>query len=243
MADILAGDPITPTTITPPRGPYFWEALTWDPKRDVIWASHYADENSAIYTIDDDPPYTATFQFYYHPTISGFTGEVDGLGYDHIRDTLWLSAGDDVNVWEVSPIPDGDQPRVLTHFMTAIENSGTAASFQHVWLTDEDSETVRKADKDGTNIMFYALPNPDPEYEKDMEFDYKTIRNGCLLWIIDRGEPVCSSIEAYIIPCDYPVGGEISPTSGLALMAPWIALMLAAITIGYTILRKKTFIR
>ena len=48
--------------------------------------------------------------------------------------------------------------------------------------------------------------------------------------------------KAYVYFILQPVGGEVAPVSVLSLMAPWIALATAAITIGFTITRRKLFL-
>ncbi len=41
---------------------------------------------------------------------------------------------------------------------------------------------------------------------------------------------------------DAPVGGEVAPVSSLALLAPWIVIAIAAMTIGFAITRRKLFL-
>jgi hypothetical protein len=232
MADILDGDPISPVEIPITDGIHHWYALAWDPMRDVIWAMDWNDSLPWIYTIDPDTA-LSTFQFSYGNLPGSLPFFLDGMGYDPSTDSLWMSEDFEPDVWEVSTTPGpGDIAQLITHFTAAGGDSGTVASFTYVWHTDPLSETVRRTDKDGSNLVTYLLPDPDTDYEEDMEFDPVTLRDGCLLWIIDREvEPNDSSkIEAYLIPCDRPVGGEILPVNTLQLIAPY--LMLVVLVIG-----------
>ncbi len=109
---------------------------------------------------------------------------------------------------------------------------------------------------DGSHFVFsgYII-----DYEIDPYYSYVNIR----VLLSDVGNPVFpidilfvtslwvtgtdynpdeGHITYPLIPPRPPVGGEIAPLSTLIILAPWIALAAVALTIGYTLTRRKSIL-
>ncbi len=124
-----AGDDIATLTTT-----YNYGALSWDSKRDVLWGGRYNGSGG----VDQIDPTTgaSTPQFAYafpagDSCYFQSPGFIDGLAFDRITDTLWLSDDNAKTIFHVSltgdtisssPVPPGRC------------NTGIASAGQYLWL-------------------------------------------------------------------------------------------------------------
>jgi DNA-binding beta-propeller fold protein YncE len=183
-------------------------ALSWDSKRGVLWGGRY-DGSGAVDQID--PTIGAdTFQFAYafppgdscYLSPPGFT---DGLAYDRVTDTLWLSDDNAKTIFHVtltgatissSPVPAGRC------------NTGIASAGQFLWLALQSGpdtppfDLVHVAKSDPSTVLSdipFVSGGAGPE---GIAVDRKSFVPNCTVWTNQYGptkltawadEPGCPS--------------------------------------------------
>lgn len=83
-----------------------------------------------------------------------------------------------------------------------------------------------------------------PPWEKGVSIPYDSSTNRDNIWPLGLNMTSITDINFWgIVTLALPtVGGEIISVSSLALLAPWIALTVAVLAIGFTLLRRKLFL-
>ncbi len=166
---------------------YNYGALSWDSKRDLLWGGRY-DGSGAVDQINPTTG-TATHQFSYAYPIGdscygqppGFT---DGLGFDRVSDTLWLSDDNARHVFHVTlagatlssfKVPDGKC------------NTGIAVTGHYLWLARQSGpdqapyDVVRVAESNPTVVIakFAFTGGFGPE---GIAVDRKSFVPNCTVW-------------------------------------------------------------
>jgi hypothetical protein len=167
--------------------PYNYAALSWDSKRDVLWGGRY-DGSGAIDQIDPTTgAVTLEFTFSYPVGDSCYgqqTGFTDGLGFDRVTDTLWISDDNARHVFNVTLIGD-----TLSSFEVPDGkcNTGIAVTGQFLWLARQSGpdqapfDVVRVAKADPTVVIssFAFVNGFGPE---GIAVDRKSFVPNCTVW-------------------------------------------------------------
>jgi hypothetical protein len=165
-------------------------ALSWDSKRQLLWGGRY-DGSGAIDQVDPtsgvaSPQFTYAFPVgdscYNSPP--GFT---DGLGFDRVSDTLWLSDDNARHVFHVTlagatlssfTVPDGKCNTgiaVTGHFLWLARQSGPDTPPFDVVRVAESNPTVVIASFAFVSTVGFAGP-------EGIAVDRKSFVPNCTLW-------------------------------------------------------------
>jgi hypothetical protein len=165
-------------------------ALSWDSKRVVLWGGRY-DGSGAIDQVNPTSG-VATAQFTYafpagdscYGLTSGFT---DGVGFDRVSDTLWLSDDNAKHVFHVTlagatlssfKVPDGKC------------NTGIAVTGHFLWLARQSGpdmppfDVVRVAQSNPTVVItrFAFNSTPASAGPEGIAVDRKSFVPNCTVW-------------------------------------------------------------
>jgi len=146
-------------------------ALSWDSIRGMLWAGTY-DGSGKVYLVNFGSC-TKTYAFTFNDITNpqGFGQLIDGLAYDAIDDTLWLSSDEGVRVFhkQVNGTAITDWPTDIGGGVS-ISNSGIAVQGNALWLGHQTgilpgpaSNEIYKFTKTGsyTGISFSAAGDPE----------------------------------------------------------------------------------
>jgi hypothetical protein len=115
----------------------------------------------------------------------------DGLSYDEITDSLWMSpedAGTNNNVYEIDP-SNGNTLQTL-NFPGPINGwSGVAVTGDSMWM-DDKAVTMHQFNMTGDPLTTFAKVGNS----EDLAFDDKTFEGKCAIW-------AAQTLIAYEIPC------------------------------------------
>lgn len=130
--------------------------VAWDSKRNVLWGG-ITGSSGPVYTIDLGDPTAdgnavGTFQFDF--TEGGFS-LCDGMAYDEVKDTLWMSPDVDLNVYEFG-LGDADPLGQLLSTVAPKDDTGTAdglvsgvvvGSANSLYIGRNGAQEIRRVDK------------------------------------------------------------------------------------------------
>lgn len=170
--------------------PHNYGALSWDSRRHVLWGGRY-DGSGAVDQIDPTTGgVTPEFTFSYPVGDSCYSqspGFTDGVGYDRVTDTLWISDDNARHVFHVTLagatmssflVPDGKC------------NTGIAVTGQFLWLARQsgpdqppfDVARVAKANPTVVISHFAFVSTPGFHGPEGIAVDRNSFVPNCTVW-------------------------------------------------------------
>jgi hypothetical protein len=172
-------------------------ALAWDRGRNKLWACGGFDGDDTIVYQIDLASESATIAF------TGGPGCPDGLAYDGVDDTLWLSPDVSPTVYHYSIT--GTQLATYPANLGSCGNSGIAVGGPYLFLANDGcSEIYRAGKSDPTATQLFGSY---PARLEDMECDDLTFKAGgkAAIWSKDAYDAVLNAFE--LNPGDCGFGG------------------------------------
>lgn len=167
-------------------------ALSWDSKRDILWGGHYDGTPAGGVDVIDPTTGVATPQFAFafpagDSCYAQPPGFIDGLAFDRIDETLWLSDDNAKTLFHVtltggtissSPVPDGKC------------NTGIASVGQFLWLARQSGpdtspyDVVKVAKSDPTTVIsgFPFVSTPSFAGPEGIAVDKNSFVPNCAVW-------------------------------------------------------------
>jgi|GEM_PF-5203940 len=186
-------------------------ALAWDSKRKELWGGSY-DGTGGVYTINPQTG-AATFQFAFVDNTGVDPGYIDGLAYDPLTDTLWISNFLDKAVYNVSLFGT-----TLSSFPmpNSLVNSGIAVAGQNLWLADQVGYVIIETDKYGDLVS--SGFGTDGFAAEGLAYDNVTFASSgeCAIWANPATVGI-PTITAFEVPCATMSGNatwsQLSPST------------------------------
>jgi hypothetical protein len=162
-------------------------SLAYDHNSDVLWGNVDGEPTQTFAKIDPSNGDVLDTIVSGIPAVG--TGWSDGLSYDEITDTLWVSPEDlgiNKNIYEVNPT-NGNTIQTMNFPSSAW--SGIAVTGDSMWMDDKQT-TIHQFDMAGAPITtFNKIGNSE-----DLAFDDQTFAPNCAIW-------AATSLIAYEVPC------------------------------------------
>ena len=162
-------------------------SLAYDNNSDVLWGNVLGQPTNTLVKIDpSNGDILDTIVTTVPHVVNSWS---DGLSYDEVTDTLWMSpedAGVNRNVYEIDP-SNGSILQTLN--FPSSEWSGIAATGDSIWMDDKGS-TMHQFDMTGVPITtFNKVANSE-----DLAYDDQTFAPKCAIW-------AALTMIAYEVPC------------------------------------------